>query len=1108
VVLRRAQNDKNIPPALLVARYYQASTTRENLCRGRRLILTLAALGGAALAHAAPMSGFHVPPGFEVTLFAGDDLAHNIHAMTFNARGEVVVAGPGYVKTLLDENGDGVADRARLFSEFPRTGAHGLFFDGNDLIATGDGAILRLRDADGDGVADGALEVLRTNMDDGEHGTHAVQRGPDGWFYVMAGNGPRPGAFQISSAASPVAEARQGALLRFTADFKTCEVVAPGFRNPYDFDFAATGHIFTYEADGERVHHLPGYGPTRIYDIAVGEHHGWMLNGSRRSWSKPLGFFDRVESVVDLGRGSPTGVVAYRHRQFPARYRAGVFAACWSTGTIYFVPLVPRGSTFDGELERFLSPAGNGGFAPVDLAVAPNGDLFVASGGRDTQGQVLRIRFRGAASMKPAAGSDLQQVLSADQPLSSWSRADWIPRAKALGAAPFAAAATEAARPEDERIRALEVLVEVFGGIGRETAQQVMATPGDLTLTRFAWALARSPASPERDAQLAALTGQGSVAVRRAAWEGLLALPSVAAVSPDWKNGFASSDRRVRTAAISVARRSGFVPPLEDARQPRIALAKLRAASGALDVRAALEIFRSTSEPELKLEAVRLLQIGLGDLRLEGGKDETETGYAALALDQVPVALRDAVARAVLAAFPAGQRDLDAEEARLLGMLRTELPAALTALATFWTPESSPEDDLHFLLVAAQLPGRRPPEFTRQVANALAQLQPKMEARGWLGDRQWPLRVGEIFRQLCQFDATLATALVDDAAFGRASHSLFVPLLPPAVRVAATRKLLATAQRSTDTDAWTSELVETVGAVLPAAEVVPSWRLKLADARVRDAVALALAAHAEPVDGPALIGVLETSGQSAVVARVALTLAALPPPTERLDALRAALRALGRHAATPATGLALDRLLAQWSSRPALVEADGGAQNLFKRWLAWFTAAHPRETAGLAEFGGADTAAWLQRFAGVDWAKGDAVRGAIVYQQRACAACHDGGRRQGPALAGITGRFGRDDLFLNIVDPNLSISPTYRAQEITLKDGTVYRGVPVYQSSSAMMIEVGPGATVRVRGEQIASSVPASRSPMPEGLLNGITDGELADFYAYLVTLRAENSTR
>ena len=151
--------------------------------------------------------------------------------------------------------------------------------------------------------------------------------------------------------------------------------------------------------------------------------------------------------------------------------------------------------------------------------------------------------------------------------------------------------------------------------------------------------------------------------------------------------------------------------------------------------------------------------------------------------------------------------------------------------------------------------------------------------------------------------------------------------------------------------------------------------------------------------------------------------------------------------------------------------------------------------------GGVEGKAWMQRLAKINWEKGDGQRGAPVYQQRACAACHDGSRRLGPSLAGITARFSREDLFLHIVDPNLSISPTYLAQEITLKDGTVHLGVPVYQSAAAVLLETGLGGTVRLSGDQIQSSAPARQSPMPEGLLNGASDAELADLYAYLQTL-------
>jgi hypothetical protein len=54
--------------------------------------------------------GVKVPEGFEVTEFAGDDLAHDIYSMTIDTKGRIVVAGAGYIKILLDNDGDGKAD--------------------------------------------------------------------------------------------------------------------------------------------------------------------------------------------------------------------------------------------------------------------------------------------------------------------------------------------------------------------------------------------------------------------------------------------------------------------------------------------------------------------------------------------------------------------------------------------------------------------------------------------------------------------------------------------------------------------------------------------------------------------------------------------------------------------------------------------------------------------------------------------------------------------------------------------------------------------------------------------------------------------------------------
>ena len=50
---------------------------------------------GPALLPATVSHGFRVPDGFEVSVFAGDDLAHDIFCMTTDQAGRIVVASKG-----------------------------------------------------------------------------------------------------------------------------------------------------------------------------------------------------------------------------------------------------------------------------------------------------------------------------------------------------------------------------------------------------------------------------------------------------------------------------------------------------------------------------------------------------------------------------------------------------------------------------------------------------------------------------------------------------------------------------------------------------------------------------------------------------------------------------------------------------------------------------------------------------------------------------------------------------------------------------------------------------------------------------------------------------
>src|SRR5688572_1483240 len=95
--------------------------------------------------------GLRIARGFRVTQYADASLANDIYAMTMDSRGDVLVTSRGYIRTLLDNNEDGIADSSREFGA-TGTGGMGLCFDGNDLMFVGDGFFSRYRDANGDGM--------------------------------------------------------------------------------------------------------------------------------------------------------------------------------------------------------------------------------------------------------------------------------------------------------------------------------------------------------------------------------------------------------------------------------------------------------------------------------------------------------------------------------------------------------------------------------------------------------------------------------------------------------------------------------------------------------------------------------------------------------------------------------------------------------------------------------------------------------------------------------------------------------------------------------------------------------------------------------------------
>jgi len=1063
----------------------------------------------------AEVPSLKVPPGFEVTRFAADDLATDIQAMTLDGQGRVVVSGPGYIKRLIDDDNDGRADRAQMISDKPKSGAMGLCFVGPHLLATGDNALLRFRNAEMDDREPIEPLVIMTGLKFGEHGPHAIRQGPDGWSYVICGNNTGITAKHATTPNSPVRVPESGTILRFSPDFKDSEIVAHGFRNAYDFDFNSCGNLFTYDSDGERDTYLPWYASTRIYDVAIGMHHGWREQPGGRSWCRPPEWFDCVQRLAEVGRGSPTGVTVYRHRQFPAEYRGGLFTCCWTLGRVYFFPLARDGASYQTKQQIFLHTTGQTGFAPTDICVAPDGSLLIAIGGRKTQGSVFRIRWTGAKQDKQAENDRLKpalrQVLDAEQPLEAWSRAKWMPLVKQLKAADFEEVliAREPRQSTARQLRAIEILTEQYKQVRYEMAEELAAEKetDPEVLARLAWSLGRNSDIRNR-IFIAAMTGHEDPRVARAAWEAWLVLgKGNDDFPPEWITLVKSESRRVRAACWLADRRADIGPRPEEGATPRELLAwcwrksargELTPAHGAI----CLLQWDSYSSNEMKLEAMRIAERSLGDMRVDAETSELYAGYDPRlpATDSFREALRPLAAQ-----FPTGDLPLDRELGRIFGMTSLDDAAIPERWSRVFTAQSRQEDDLHFLICLSMIPGKRPPALTEATAKALTGLHPKMEAKSQYAGRNWSLRVSEVSDRLIVRDPALPAAILAEGSFRWPSQSLIALQFSKELQQAAARKLLRVQAKGSEEMRWTSDMVKLVS-VLPVEEARPALRNQWEDATVRDPIIRYLAAAPQEADRERLAETLLSSADIEVLIVAAEGLAKLSSPLKP-DERFATMVALRQHASQQehtAIRRALIELLVHGTGQKLAGEDPNTAETDAKPWLEWYTKSHPAESKRLVEHTGADLSVWLKRIEAIDWEKGDAERGRVSFEKRACFRCHGGTTRFGPDLAGVAGRLSRADLLAAILDPSREVSPAYKSMQVVTGSGKIVTGMLVYESPEAMLVQTAPDTTIRIAGEEITSVRPVRLSPMPIGLLNGAKDEELSDLLAYLATLKGK----
>lgn len=405
-------------------------------------------------------SGLKLPTGFCATIFA-DGIGHARH-MAVSPDGVVYVntwsgeyygkdtphAG-GFLVALQDKAGAGKAEVNERFGETVASGGAGgtgiALYRGSLYAETND-RIVRYALSAGSIVPKGAPVTIVSGLPlGGDHPMHPFIIDAEGSMYVDVASASNSCQLKNRTLKSPGADPcteleTRGGIWRYDAGksgqgFSKAERFATGIRNGEGFAIDAGGRLFVTQhgRDQLRTNFPDLYKPDQEATLPA-EEVLLLKEGGDYGW--PVCYYDGFAQKLVLapeygGDGGktvgacakkippaaafpahwgPNGMVRYDKKEFPARYRDGLFIAfhgSWNRSpypqggyNVVFQPM--SGEHASGSCEIFAD-----GFAgavkspdkaehrPSGLAVGPDGALYVSD---DVRGRIYRIVYRGGSS--------------------------------------------------------------------------------------------------------------------------------------------------------------------------------------------------------------------------------------------------------------------------------------------------------------------------------------------------------------------------------------------------------------------------------------------------------------------------------------------------------------------------------------------------------------------------------------------------------------------------------------------------------------------------------------------------------------------------------------
>jgi glucose/arabinose dehydrogenase/mono/diheme cytochrome c family protein len=407
-----------------------------------------------------------LPPGFCATVFA-DGIGHARHLVvalngvvyvntwsgSYYPPNETVHEG-GFLVALQDKTGSGRAGVIERFGETAKTGGAGgtgiALYNGSIYAEIND-RIVRYALPKGAVVPTApAVTVVSGLPLGGDHPMHPFYISSDGMLYVDVGTATNACQLKNRTTHSPGAQPcteleTRGGVWRFDAKktdqkFSPADRYATGIRNAEGFGVDTAGHrVYVTQHGRDQLHaNWPElYKPEEEATLPA-EQVMVLKQGGDYGW--PECYYDQIQGKLVLapeygGDGGhtvgvcankiapaaafpahwgPNGMAFYNEKQFPARYRDGVFIAfhgSWDRApyqqggyNVVFQSFAANGSSnrceifADGFAGGVETPEG-AAHRPSGVAVGPDGSLYVSD---DIKGRIYKITYKGGAGSDDA----------------------------------------------------------------------------------------------------------------------------------------------------------------------------------------------------------------------------------------------------------------------------------------------------------------------------------------------------------------------------------------------------------------------------------------------------------------------------------------------------------------------------------------------------------------------------------------------------------------------------------------------------------------------------------------------------------------------------------